>query len=226
MKVLLIGEEVRRIELSNCLPKDAEITQADLAFEIPAPDYEKYDVVFDLNADEDPTIIDELFPFESNTKLIVSAVKTQLATLGGDAGEEISLFGMNCLPTFMERPLKEVSVFNDTDVPALRSLMESLNWDYQLVNDRVGMVTPRVIFMIINEACYTVQEGTASMEDIDKSMKLGTAYPHGPFEWADKIGIKDVYETLEAIYADTGDERYKICPLLKTYYLKDQSFLS
>jgi 3-hydroxybutyryl-CoA dehydrogenase len=78
--------------------------------------------------------------------------------------------------------------------------------------------------MIINEACYTLQEGTASMQDIDISMKLGTNYPFGPFEWADKIGIKHVYETLKAVYDDTHDERYKICPMLKTIYLKNGSF--
>jgi 3-hydroxybutyryl-CoA dehydrogenase len=86
------------------------------------------------------------------------------------------------------------------------------------------MVTPRILFMIINEACYTLQEGTASKEDIDTSMKLGTNYPFGPFEWANKIGIKHVYETLEAIYLDTHDERYKVCPLLKTMYLKGEEF--
>ena len=73
--------------------------------------------------------------------------------------------------------------------------------------------------MIINEAFYTVQEGTASKEDIDQGMRLGTNYPFGPFEWAQKIGIADVYETLEAIYEDTKEERYKICPLLKKAYL-------
>ena len=78
--------------------------------------------------------------------------------------------------------------------------------------------------MIINEACYTLQEGTATMSDIDISMKLGTNYPFGPFEWADKIGIKNVYEILENLYNDTKDERYKICPLLKTHYLLKQNF--
>jgi 3-hydroxybutyryl-CoA dehydrogenase len=92
------------------------------------------------------------------------------------------------------------------------------------VEDRVGMVTPRVIFMLINEACYTLQEGTASIKDIDTAMKLGTNYPYGPFEWADKIGINEIYETLIAIYEDTKDERYKICPLLKTKYLKEEKF--
>jgi 3-hydroxybutyryl-CoA dehydrogenase len=78
--------------------------------------------------------------------------------------------------------------------------------------------------MIINEAYYTVQEGTACRTDIDLGMKLGTAYPKGPFEWSEEIGIDHVYETLEALYQDTKDERYKICPLLKTEYL--QSFIS
>ena len=60
---------------------------------------------------------------------------------------------------------------------------------------------------------------TASEEDIDLAMKLGTNYPYGPFEWARKIGIKHIYEILEALYEDTKDERYKISPLLKKEFL-------
>jgi 3-hydroxybutyryl-CoA dehydrogenase len=77
------------------------------------------------------------------------------------------------------------------------------------------MVTPRIIAMIINEAYFTLQERTATRSDIDVSMKLGTNYPFGPFEWATKIGLKNVYNLLNALYNDTKDERYKISPLLK-----------
>jgi len=98
-----------------------------------------------------------------------------------------------------------------------------MNWDFKWVESRVGLVTPRVVFMIINEAYYTLQEGTASKEDIDAGMKLGTNYPYGPFEWAEKAGIQNVYETLHALYEDTREERYKICPLLKTAYLASLS---
>jgi 3-hydroxybutyryl-CoA dehydrogenase len=52
-------------------------------------------------------------------------------------------------------------------------------------------------------------------------MKLGTAYPKGPFEWSQEIGLDHVYETLDALYQDTKDERYKIASLLKTEYLKE-----
>ncbi len=98
--------------------------------------------------------------------------------------------------------------------------MGQMKTEFHLIEDRVGMVSPRVVCMIINEAYYTVQEGTASREDIDLGMKLGTAYPYGPFEWCEKIGVKNVYEVLEALYDDTKDERYKICPLLKKEYLE------
>ena len=82
------------------------------------------------------------------------------------------------------------------------------------------MVTPRIICMIINEAFYTVQEGTASKEDIDLGMKLGTAYPKGPFEWLEIIGIENVYSTLNALYEDSRDESViRSAADLKTAYL-------
>jgi 3-hydroxybutyryl-CoA dehydrogenase len=69
--------------------------------------------------------------------------------------------------------------------------------------------------MIINEAYYTVEEGTATRADVDLAMKLGTNYPYGPFEWSQKIGLGSVYDVLLAVYEATHDERYLICPLLK-----------
>jgi 3-hydroxybutyryl-CoA dehydrogenase len=123
------------------------------------------------------------------------------------------------LPTFINRPLLEVCLWKEEDKDALQEVCHSLQTEYQIVDDRVGLVTPRVISMIINEAYYTALEGTASREDIDMAMKLGTNYPYGPFEWCQRIGVKHVYELLEALYEDTKDERYKICPMLKKEYL-------
>jgi 3-hydroxybutyryl-CoA dehydrogenase len=119
----------------------------------------------------------------------------------------------------LNRDLLEVSVRVEADSSELQRISELLQTDFVVVADRVGLVTPRVICMIINEAYYTVQEGTATKMDIDIAMKLGTNYPLGPFEWAKKIGIENVYHVLDAVYQDTKDERYKICPLLKKEYL-------
>jgi 3-hydroxybutyryl-CoA dehydrogenase len=112
-------------------------------------------------------------------------------------------------------------LLNVGDTKRLEELCSQLQSKFLVVDDRVGMVTPRVICMIINEAYFTLQEGTASREDIDLGMKLGTNYPFGPFEWCERIGIRHVFELLEAVYEDTKDERYRICPLLKKEYFKD-----
>ena len=101
----------------------------------------------------------------------------------------------------------------------VENLCIQMSTDYRIVEDQVGMVTPRVVSMIINEAYYTVEEGTATKEDINVAMKLGTRYPAGPFEMANSIGITHVYELLKALSGSTGDERYKICSLLKEHYL-------
>ena len=183
-----------------------------------------YDVVFDLDFDDDPEHL-EAYGNQSDLIVVVGAVKIQLEELAAVLGQPLlcTLVGMNCLPTFINRSLVEVSVMNEEDRKSAESLAEQLNWELRFVSSRIGMVTPRIVCMIINEAYFTMQEGTASASDIDLGMKLGTAYPKGPFEWCEQIGIINVYEVLNAMYEDTRDERYKICPALKTAYLKEMA---
>ncbi len=135
------------------------------------------------------------------------------------------LFGFCGLPTLLNRPLLELSLSNEADREKLAETCAALGTDYRVVADRVGLVTPRVICQIINEACFTVQEGTATMQDVDLGMKLGTSYPRGPFAWANAIGVARVYAVLEAMWHDTHDERYKVCPLLKRQALRSEPFL-
>ncbi len=178
-----------------------------------------HDVIFDFRIDEDP---DKFRMYAGKPSAVFfNTCKISLAELKRVGGKQMqcTIFGFNGLPTMINRSILEVSVLKSEDIPDLKNLCEQLKTEYVLVDDRVGLVTPRIICMIINEAYYTVQEGTASREDIDLAMKLGTNYPYGPFEWTKKIGVKHVYELLEAIYEDTKDERYKICPLLKKEYL-------
>ncbi|MBI3142539.1 MAG: 3-hydroxyacyl-CoA dehydrogenase [Bacteroidetes bacterium] len=224
MKVLLLGEEARRAEALLALTPHADHVQAENIDEVDDELLCDIQVVLDLNADEDTTIIDQLELLSPGTVVIASAVKSSLFEMVNGMAPDKTVIGMNCLPTFINRPVKEVSLLAQTDSTVLKETMDSLGWEYQVVSDRVGMVSPRIVCMIVNEACYTLQEGTASIEDIDKSMKLGTAYPQGPFEWADMMGVRNVYEVLVALYDDTKDERYKICHLLKEKYQRNGRF--
>ena len=134
------------------------------------------------------------------------------------------LFGFCGLPTLLNRPLLEVSLYDEANREQLAATCAALGTDYRVVADRVGLVTPRVICQIINEACFTVQEGTATMQDVDLGMRLGTNYPRGPFTWANAIGVARVYAVLDAMWQDTHDERYKVCALLKRQALRGEPF--
>ncbi|MFN4083635.1 MAG: 3-hydroxyacyl-CoA dehydrogenase family protein [Bacteroidia bacterium] len=225
MNILARGSINRLEELKQKLVNvDCKLTCIDDS-DFSSANVTKYDIIFDLKFDDSPNQLKYYAPLKDKW-VFVCAVKQQLAKAVFDCGNRVScnLVGINALPTFINKPLAELSLYQTNLAEKLKELMTMFNWQYRLVEDRVGMVTPRIICMIINEACYTLQEKTANIEDIDTSMKLGTNYPMGPFEWANKIGIKHVYETLEALFADTHDERYKVCPLLKTKYLRGESF--
>jgi len=89
----------------------------------------------------------------------------------------------------------------------------SLNTKVEWLPDQVGFVTPRIISMIINEAFFALAEGVSTKEEIDIAMKLGTAYPYGPFEWAEKIGLENIYQLLQKLGKD--QPRYAPAQLLE-----------
>lgn len=82
-----------------------------------------------------------------------------------------------------------------------------------LTADEVGMISPRVVSMIINEAFFAIDEEVSSKEEINTAMKLGTNYPFGPFEWCDKIGLEKIKILLAELAKN--DQRYSIAPALK-----------
>lgn len=223
MKVLVVGSEAQWAEFQGKFGENAH----DLSFlgEV-TPSHEALadaQLVVDYTVAESPENI-ELYQGHSHLVLMIDAPKVSLAGLRFYLGElDFTLVGFNGLPGMVNRSLMEVSLLHEADAGTVEKVLNDLGTDHRIVEDRVGMVTPRIVCMIINEAFYTVQEGTASPEDIDQGMKLGTNYPQGPFEWCEEIGIENVYELLEAMYEDTKEERYKVCPALKRRYLMEVS---
>src|SRR4030095_774525 len=106
------------------------------------------------------------------------------------------------------------------------SFLSSAGINYSIVPDRVGLIFPGIISMIINEAAQVYSEGIASKEDIDTAMKLGTNYPMGPLEWADKLGIELVYNILSSLQNEMGEDRYRPHPSLKEMINLKRKFYS
>ncbi len=210
MRIAIIGSQDRVEELKQ------KVSSAHTLIEVKNNQFEGYDLIFDLSFDTDHSRLTVYANLKDATVIVSAVNKTIQETAAlSETAIHCTLGGLNCLPTFINRGLAEMTSLNTANQASIEQKFNDLDWEIKWVESRVGMVTPRVVCMIINEAYYTVQEGTASKEDIDTGMKLGTAYPKGPFEWAEQIGIHNVQGMLEAIYEDTKDERYKVCPLLK-----------
>lgn len=208
MNILVVGYELQAAE---CRQKLGEAHHYEITSQPTSDSISRADVIFDFLVEE------ELLKRYANLKtpVFLNTVFTTLASIKKKNPNLHTVFGFCGLPTFFNREVLEVSLHSADQRTDLEKICQLLSTDFAVVDDRVGLVTPRIICMIINEAFYTVQEGTASRADIDLAMKLGTNYPFGPFEWCIKIGVENVYHLLNTVYHDTHDERYKISALLK-----------
>lgn len=212
MKILVIGHESSYEECTQKFGAHHQVIHAS-DHTYGGNNLTQADVVFDcINVTTRPV------NFYANWRGIVFLNTTEITLTSqvlGDISSGTQFFGFCGLSTFLNRDVLEVCLLREEDLQDLTEVCAKLETRFVPVADQVGLVTPRIVCMIINEAYYTVEEGTATRADIDQAMKLGTNYPYGPFEWGQRIGLKNVYQVLEAVYQATRDERYRICPLLK-----------
>lgn len=89
--------------------------------------------------------------------------------------------------------------------------------DKQLVEvqESPGLISTRLLVPLINEAAQLLMEGVSTMEEIDRTMRLGFGLPRGPFAMADRIGLDKFMRWCDNLYAEFGDARYIASPLIK-----------
>ncbi len=83
------------------------------------------------------------------------------------------------------------------------------------VADTPGLVVARTVAMLVNEAADAVLQEVCSADGADAAMKLGVAYPRGPFEWLADWGVDGVVHLLDALDAQYRGERYRVSPWLR-----------
>jgi 3-hydroxybutyryl-CoA dehydrogenase len=85
------------------------------------------------------------------------------------------------------------------------------------IADSPGLVAPRVVSMLINEAAFAFMDGVADKETIDLAMQTGVNYPHGLFEWGEMIGWERVLAILELLQREFGEDRYRPCQRIRRW---------
>ncbi len=82
----------------------------------------------------------------------------------------------------------------------------------------------RILVMLINEAADALYLKIASRDDIDLAMTKGVNYPKGLLKWADEKGIRHCVETLDRLYDEYREDRYRCSPLLRKMSREGKSF--
>ena len=137
--------------------------------------------------------------------VFINALSATLKELNAPA----NVLRINGWNGFLQRPTWEIAGMVDDKASAV---LTQLNKSIMVVADEPGLVSARIIAMIINEAWFAVGDEVSSREEIDTAMKLGTNYPFGPFEWATAIGAGNILELLNKL--TVTDKRYQPAPLL------------
>jgi 3-hydroxybutyryl-CoA dehydrogenase len=140
---------------------------------------------------------------------------TKLASYLRRPGHFVGMHFFNPVPMMKLVEVVRGMRTSDSTVAAVRGLAENLGKVPIDVKDSPGFVVNRVLFPMINEAAFTLQQGVADAKSIDECMKLGCNHPLGPLALADLVGLDVVYAILDSLYREYGEPRYAPCLEIK-----------
>lgn len=100
---------------------------------------------------------------------------------------------------------------------AVKELSVAIGKEPVEVAEAPGFVVNRILIPMINEASFILQEGIASVEDIDTAMKYGANHPMGPLALGDLIGLDVCLAIMDVLFTETGDSKYRASSILRKY---------
>jgi 3-hydroxybutyryl-CoA dehydrogenase len=147
-----------------------------------------------------------------NALLTSNTSSISLTRLAGATKRPEKVIGMHFMnpPPLMKliEIVRAVQTSNET-YEVVRQVAEKMGKTVVTSKDAPGFLVNRMLIPMIVEACFALQEGLASPEDIDTAAKLGLNHPMGPLELADLIGLDTCLFISEVLHRDLGDDKYR-----------------
>ncbi len=104
---------------------------------------------------------------------------------------------------------------SDETYATVRAAAEKMGKTVTVSRDAPGFLVNRILIPMLCEACFALQEGVGTAEDIDTGAKLGLNHPMGPLELSDLIGLDTVLAIADVLHEDIGDDKYRAPTLLR-----------
>jgi 3-hydroxybutyryl-CoA dehydrogenase len=128
-------------------------------------------------------------------------------------------------PSLTQKRLYEAKLFGKKSGRGYYNYADGIVLPQPKQDEELGKyIFNRVICMLINEAIDSLYLQLASKEDLDLAMTKGVNYPKGLLKWADEIGLKNVYTSLDVLYELYNEDRYRPSILLKMMVRDDKKF--
>ena len=178
------------------------VAQVDLVIEAVFENLELKQKVFaDLDQAASPQAL-----MASNTSAIPI---TELATVSKHPQRVLGLHFFSPVPMMQAVEVIKGLATSDQTAQAGREFVLQIGKEPIMVNrDVAGFVINRINFPSTIEAMRLVEQGVATVEDIDKGLRLASGRKMGIFETGDMVGLDVTYGALMAMYHETGDPRW------------------
>ena len=142
---------------------------------------------------------------------------TRLAQASPDPARFIGVHFFNPVPVMGLIEIIRGLATSDATVAAIEGYAQALGKQVVRANDAPGFIVNRVLMPMLNEACFALGEGVATIPDIDLACQLGLNHPMGPLTLADFIGLDTCLEITRVLFEGTGDPKFRPAPLLIKY---------
>src|ERR1043165_4161225 len=143
-----------------------------------------------------------------------------LRELGGSAQRPEHVIGLHFMnPVPLMKLVEVVRALQTSEDTYTKTcfLAKKLGKTYVTTRDMPGFIVNRMLIPFINEACFALQDGLGTVEDIDEAARLGLNHPMGPLQLADLIGLDTCLSITEVLQREFGEDKYRPAALLRNY---------